>query len=65
MKTKKDNLKGKDLIELVRLCGASALCLPAEYAASTLAVPTCFRATAQYLVQHGKKPILQYHVDPT
>jgi hypothetical protein len=54
MKSKKDTLKGKDLAELVRLCGASPLHLPADYAAGTLAVPTCFRATAQYLVQHGK-----------
>lgn len=60
IRTKKDNLKGKDLAELVRLCGASALYLPAEYAAGTLAVPTCFRATAQYLVQHGKKLVIQY-----
>lgn len=60
IKTKKDNLNGKDLIELVRLCGASALYLPAEYAAGTLAVPTCFRATAQYLVQHGKELNSQY-----
>lgn len=50
----KDALMGKDLAELIRLCGASPLYLPAEYAASTLAIPTCFRATAQYLVQHGK-----------
>jgi hypothetical protein len=54
MKPKRDALKGKDLAELVRLCGASPLYLPADYAAGTLAVPTCFRATAQYLVQHGK-----------
>ena|ERR1700728_461855 len=54
MKPKKDTLKGKDLVELVRLCGASPLYLPAEYATTTLAVPTCFRATAQYLVQHGR-----------
>jgi hypothetical protein len=54
VKPKKDTLKGKDPVELVRLCGASPLYLPAEYAASTLAVPTCFRATAQYLVQQGK-----------
>jgi hypothetical protein len=54
MKPKKDTLKGKDLLELVRLCGASLLYLPAEYATGTLAVPTCFRATAQYLVRHGK-----------
>jgi hypothetical protein len=54
MKPKKDTLKGKDVVELVRLCGASPLYLPAEYAVGTLAVPTCFRATAQYLIQHGK-----------
>lgn len=41
--------------ELVRLCGSSLLYLPTEYAPSSLAVPTCFRATAQYLVQHGKR----------
>jgi hypothetical protein len=51
---KKDKLKDKDLQELVRLCGSSLLYLPAEYAAGSLAVPTCFRATAQYLVQYGK-----------
>lgn len=56
VKIKKDILKDKDLQELVRLCGLSRLYLPAEYAAGSLAVPTCFRATAQYLVQHGKIP---------
>ena len=54
MKSKKDTLKDKGLEELVRLCGATPLYLPAEYATGTLAVPTCFRATAQYLAQHGK-----------
>jgi hypothetical protein len=52
--SKSDTLKDKDLQELVRLCGLSLLYLPTEYAASSLAVPTCFRATAQYLVQHGE-----------
>ena len=51
---RKDTLKDKDLQELVRLCGLSLLYLPAEYAPGSLAVPTCFRATAQYLIQHGK-----------
>lgn len=51
---KKDTLKDKDLQELVRLCGLSLIYLPAEYAPGSLAVPTCFRATAQYLIQHGK-----------
>lgn len=54
LKSKSNTLKDKDLQELVRLCGLSLLYLPTEYAASSLAVPTCFRATAQYLVQHGE-----------
>ena len=54
LKIRKDPLKDKDLQELVRLCGLSLLYLPTEYAAGSLALPTCFRATAQYLVQHGK-----------
>ncbi|PVH89508.1 hypothetical protein DL98DRAFT_647264 [Cadophora sp. DSE1049] len=53
LKAKRDKLKDKDLQELVRLCGSSLLYLPTEYAAGSLAVPTCFRATAQYLVQHA------------
>ncbi|KAH6680224.1 hypothetical protein B0J14DRAFT_260413 [Halenospora varia] len=53
LKLKKDKLKDKDLQELVRLCGSSLLYLPAGYAAGSLTVPTCFRATAQYLVQHA------------
>ena len=51
---KKDSLKDKDVQELVRLCGSSLLYLPTEYAPGSLAVPTCLRATAQYLVQHGE-----------
>lgn len=58
LKPKKDPLKDKSLEELVRLCGASALYLPSEYAAGTLAVPTCFRATAQYLIQHGRAALV-------
>jgi hypothetical protein len=54
MKLRKDALKDKCIEEVIRLCGTSSLYLPAEYAAGTLLVPTCFRATAQYLVQHGK-----------
>ncbi|KAK0125557.1 hypothetical protein ONS96_009393 [Cadophora gregata f. sp. sojae] len=53
LKAKRDKLKDKDLQELVRLCGSSLLYLPTEYAAGSLAVPTCFRATAQHLVQHA------------
>lgn len=51
---RKDTLKDKDIHELVRLCGASILYLPSEYATGSLSVPTCFRATAQFLAQYGK-----------
>lgn len=51
---KKDAFKDRHLAELVRLCGSSPFYLPAEYAPGTLNLPTCFRATAQYLVQRGK-----------
>ncbi|RDL39434.1 uncharacterized protein BP5553_03774 [Venustampulla echinocandica] len=53
LKLRKDKLKNKSLPELVRLCGLSPLYLPAEYATGNLAIPTCFRATAQYLIQHA------------
>ncbi|KAK0635416.1 hypothetical protein B0T17DRAFT_550153, partial [Bombardia bombarda] len=48
-----DTLKDEDLQSLVRLCGKSILYLPSEYAPGSLVLPTCFRATAQYLVQHA------------
>lgn len=54
VRLRKDHLKDRPLQELVRLCGLSVLYLPTEYAVSSLAVPTCFRSTAQYLVQHGR-----------
>ncbi|KAL1841718.1 hypothetical protein VTJ49DRAFT_6692 [Mycothermus thermophilus] len=50
---REDNLKGRDLPTLVRLCGKSTLHLPSEYSPGSLILPTCFRATAHYLVQHG------------
>ncbi|KFY70437.1 hypothetical protein V498_10347, partial [Pseudogymnoascus sp. VKM F-4517 (FW-2822)] len=50
---KKDTIKDKHLAEIVTLCGLSPFYLPNEYAFGTLSLPTCFRATAQYLVQHG------------
>ncbi|KAF7959619.1 hypothetical protein EAE96_001235 [Botrytis aclada] len=53
LKGRRDSLKDRDLVELVRLCGSSLLYLPAEYAASSLTLPTCIRATAQYLIQHA------------
>lgn len=51
---KRDSLRDQDLQGLVRLCGKSFLYLPPEYAPGSLVLPTCFRATAQYLVQHGQ-----------
>jgi len=51
---KKDSFKDEDLQTLVRLCGKSKFYLPSEYAPASLILPTCFRATAQYLVQHGR-----------
>ncbi|KAL2019994.1 hypothetical protein VTK56DRAFT_8994 [Thermocarpiscus australiensis] len=51
--TRRDSLKDEDLQSLVRLCGKSLLYLPSEYAPGSLVLPTCFRATAQYLIQHG------------
>ncbi|KAK5663119.1 hypothetical protein OQA88_6536 [Cercophora sp. LCS_1] len=53
VKNKRDILKDEDLQSLVRLCGKSMLYLPSEYAPGSLVLPTCFRATAQYLVQHA------------
>lgn len=50
---KKDAFKDRHLAELVRLCGSSNFDLPTDYAHGTLSLPTCFRATAQYLVQRG------------
>lgn len=51
---KKDILKDEDLQSLVRLCGKSVLHLPSEYAPRSLVLPTCFRATAQYILRHGR-----------
>ncbi|KAK4251105.1 hypothetical protein C7999DRAFT_37985 [Corynascus novoguineensis] len=50
---KRNSLKDEDLQSLVRLCGRSKLYLPVEYSPGPLVLPTCFRATAQYLVVHG------------
>ncbi|KZL67955.1 RhoGAP domain-containing protein [Colletotrichum tofieldiae] len=38
---------------MVRLSGKSLFYLPSGYAPSSLVLPTCFRATAQYLAQYG------------
>ncbi|KAI1347943.1 hypothetical protein F5Y01DRAFT_329006 [Xylaria sp. FL0043] len=50
---KRDALKSRDLKTLIRLCGRSPLFLPTDYAPCSLTLPTCFRALAQALVQHG------------
>ena len=38
---------------MVRLSGKSLFHLPAEYSPGSLVLPTCLRATGQYIVQHG------------
>lgn len=53
---RRDGLKDKGLAELVRLCGSSLFYLPTEYGTGALNLPTCFRATAQYLLQRGMWP---------
>ncbi|KAK1981735.1 RhoGAP domain-containing protein [Colletotrichum cereale] len=42
-----------DLQTMVRLSGKSLFYLPSDYAPGSLVLPTCFRATAQYLAQYG------------
>ncbi|KAK1502553.1 RhoGAP domain-containing protein [Colletotrichum tamarilloi] len=51
--SRKPEPKILDLQAMVRLSGKSLLHLPADYAIGSLVVPTCFRATAQYLAQYG------------
>ncbi|POS85617.1 hypothetical protein EPUL_001250 [Erysiphe pulchra] len=51
--SRKDKFRGKNLQELGRLCGFSLLYLPTEYSPGSLLIPTCFRALAHYLVEHG------------
>lgn len=41
-----------DIQSMIRLSGKSILYLPTEYTPCALIVPTCIRATAQYLEQH-------------
>ncbi|KAK8110474.1 uncharacterized protein PG998_006931 [Apiospora kogelbergensis] len=50
---RKAALRHEDLRGLIRLCGKSTFYLPPEYAPGSLILPTCFRATAQYLIQHA------------
>ncbi|OAA35134.1 Rho GTPase activation protein [Beauveria brongniartii RCEF 3172] len=42
-----------DLQSMVRLSGKSSLYLPTEYAPCALILPTCIRATAQYVSQYA------------
>ncbi|KAG7083386.1 RhoGAP domain-containing protein [Colletotrichum scovillei] len=51
--SRKPEPKILDLQAMVRLSGKSLFHLPADYAIGSLVVPTCFRATAQYLAQYG------------
>ncbi|TDZ19169.1 putative Rho-GTPase-activating protein 6 [Colletotrichum orbiculare MAFF 240422] len=49
----KPDPKTLDLQTMVRLSGKSFFYLPPEYSVEALVIPTCFRATAQHLVQYG------------
>lgn len=49
-----DLLKDKSLEDLARLGGVSLFMLPAEFAATQLALPVGLCATAAYILQHGK-----------
>lgn len=49
-----DLLKDKSLEDLARLGGVSLFMLPAEFAATQLALPVGLCATAAYIWQHGK-----------
>lgn len=42
-----------DLKSMVRISGRSLLYLPPDHAPGGLALPTCIRATAHYLIQHA------------
>ncbi|KAM0270022.1 hypothetical protein ACHAQH_009582 [Verticillium albo-atrum] len=53
MHGKKEPPKRLSLQTMVRLGGKSMFYLPAEHAPGALMLPTCFRATGQYLAQHG------------
>ncbi|CRK29156.1 hypothetical protein BN1708_015497 [Verticillium longisporum] len=53
MHGRKEPQKRLSLQTMVRLGGKSMFYLPAEYAPGALMLPTCIRATAQYLAQHG------------
>ncbi|KAL8338082.1 hypothetical protein RB601_006604 [Gaeumannomyces tritici] len=50
---KRESPKDKSLQTLVTLCGKSFFYLPTEYTPGCLIIPTCLRATGQYLAQNG------------
>jgi hypothetical protein len=54
VQSKKDLPASMDLDTMARLCGRSVLRLPPEYANAPLVLPTCLRAMAHYLSQHGE-----------
>ncbi|KAH6675337.1 GTPase-activator protein for rho-like GTPases-like protein, partial [Plectosphaerella plurivora] len=53
MQPKPEPPKTQSLQSMVTLGGKSLLYLPSEFAPRALVLPTCFRATAQFLVQNG------------
>jgi hypothetical protein len=58
MQPKREPPKTQSLQSMVTLGGKSLLYLPPEFAPRALVLPTCFRATAQYLVQNGGFPAI-------
>ncbi|KAM3522256.1 hypothetical protein MY4038_008698 [Beauveria bassiana] len=51
--SRREALSVLDLQSMVRLSGKSSLYLPTEYAPCALILPTCIRATAQYVSQYA------------
>ncbi|KJZ70247.1 hypothetical protein HIM_10361 [Hirsutella minnesotensis 3608] len=53
IRSRRDAPKVVCIQEMVRLSGKSMLYLPQDYAPCSLVLPTCLRATAQYLAQNA------------
>ncbi|KAL2760419.1 hypothetical protein ACRALDRAFT_1073722, partial [Sodiomyces alcalophilus JCM 7366] len=53
VQSRKQQAKTLTLQTMVRLSGQSWLSLPPGFAPGSLILPTCLRATAQYLAEHG------------
>lgn len=53
MQNRREPQQPLDLQAMVRISGKSILYLPHDYAPGSLVLPTCLRATAQFLSQHA------------